>query len=128
MDEFLPLLVIGVVIVLNAIRARKKKLQEEQEAQNHLPPRTIPHSAPERRARTYASPKAMREEGHAAPSDLLPKEDPKRKKERRMATPSSVQKEDPVLSFPEEESNYAIHNAEEARRAIIYSELINRKY
>lgn len=126
MDEFLPLLVIAAVIVLNAIRTRKKKLQEEQEAQNHLPPRTV--SAPEKRARTYTSPKAMRAEMHAAPSDPLPKEDPKRKKERRIATPSSVQKEEPVPSFPEEESNYAIHNAEEARRAIIYSELINRKY
>lgn len=129
MDEFLPLLVIAVVIVINAIQqARKKKLQEEEEAQNTFPPVTVPNPIQERRTQTYTSSAAMKKEIHSQPSSATPaKEDPKRKNRERRIHLSS-QKQNAELHVQDEENTYAINDAEEARRAIIYSEIINRKY
>ncbi len=123
MEQFLPILIITVVLVVNAIQARKKKMQEEREAQETLSSAKSSRRPADSR-QTFSSASSLKEEMRLK-SSLSPKENPLKSEKR---TQSSNLRKRLETTAPEEEVTYSINAVEEARRAIIYSEIINRKY
>ncbi len=116
MEYLFPILFIAIIF---AIRVMNKKLQENQKTENSFPP--VSPSTP------ILNDKSMKKQNSRFTTSESIHSEP-RKKEK--ASPDSLlEKSDSPLQ-PEEsqESPFTLRNAEDARKAFIYSEIINRKY
>ena len=135
MEEFLKFLLVAGVLVVAFIRQAKKEARKKQASLPPFMPQPETPSAPlsdESKDRTYDG---YIPEG-PAPAPAAP---PKPKGKPNFATASA--KERPRQSAPVtppppaatpdtggDASDYSIRSAEEERRAIIWGEILNRKY
>lgn len=135
MEEFLKFLLVAGVLAVAFIRQAKKEARKKQASLPPFMPQPETPSAPlsdESKDRTYDG---YIPEG-PAPAPAAP---PKPKGKPNFATASA--KERPRQSAPVtppppaatpdtggDASDYSIRSAEEARRAIIWGEILNRKY
>lgn len=122
------ILIVVVISIISKLFGPLKKLAEEKglfddpyednTAEDVVPPLHYPygeqHEAPQPTAQPYSS--AEQPTGRH------------RKNASSAARPTSPPPAPPIAAEPEAESEYAIRSAEEARRAIIWGEILQRKY
>lgn len=116
MEYLFPILFIAVIF---AIRVMNKRPQENRETENSFPP--VSPSAP------ILNDKSMKKQN----SRFTNSESIHSKPLQKEKTVSDSLPEEPSSSLQSEgaqESSFTLNNAEDARKAIIYSEIINRKY
>lgn len=123
MEEILKFLLIAGVIIIAIIKQVSKSKAEQADKKSHIPV-PMPNPTDETGAPVpdqwgnVLTPKKTKK---AKATPVQPATPPPAKKKTLPATTES----EPTLA---EDSEFAIHSAEEARRAIIWSEILNRKY
>ena len=146
MEDILKFLLVAGVLVVAFIRQAKKEAQKKQTSLPPFMPQPEAPSAPlpdEPKDRTYDG---YIPEGPAPEPVAPPRPKAKRKAAQTfaeakpkqniatasppVATPDTATASPPVATPDTENdaSDYSIHSAEEARRAIIWGEILNRKY
>lgn len=138
MEDILKYVLVGVVLIVAFIRQTRKETQKKQTSLPPFMPQSETPSSPlpdKQKDRTYDG---YIPEG-PAPEPVEPPKPRKPRTRPNFATPSA--KERPRQSTPvtppppaatpdtgDDASDYSIRSAEEARRAIIWGEILNRKY
>ena len=130
MEDILKFLLVAGVLVVAFIRQAKKEARKKQAPLPPFMPQPESPSAPlpdEPKDRTYDG---YIPEGPASEPPTPPRPKTKRNPARTFAKAEPKQNI-PVPPPPATEdgtTDYQIHSAEEARRAIIWSEILTRKY
>ncbi|HIZ32106.1 MAG TPA: hypothetical protein H9814_00965 [Candidatus Bacteroides merdigallinarum] len=135
MEEFLKFLLVAAVLVVAFIRQTRKEAQKKQAPLPPFMPQTEAPASPlpdEEKDQTY---------GGYIPEGPAPEPATPSKPERKPHIANASAKERPRQSAPKPTpppataptaedgtTDYQIHSAEEARRAIIWSEILTRKY
>lgn len=132
MEDFLKFVLVAAVLVVAFIQQTRKEAQKKKKNAPRPPvmPQPEPVSSPlpeGQESQTYGG---YIPEGPASEPPTPPRPKPKRNPARTFAKAEPKQNI-PVPPPPATEdgtTDYQIHSAEEARRAIIWSEILTRKY
>ena len=136
MEDFLKFVLVAAVLVVAFIQQTRKETQKKKKNAPRPPvmPQPEPVSSPlpeGQESQTYGG---YIPEGPAPEPAAPPRPKAKRKAAQTFAEAKPKQNiatASPPVATPDTEndaSDYSIHSAEEARRAIIWSEILTRKY
>lgn len=121
--EIIQVLIIVVVIIVALVKQLSKPSQEAEQRQSQ---RNVPKYDDEY---DYEEIDAEYQSEGKAPFLSYDYEQPASPKNKNQKTSrKGIEAPPPVQEEPESESEFAIHSDEEARRAIVWSEILNRKY
>lgn len=112
MEDIVKFLLVIGFIVIGIVKQSKKETDKEAEPDMPVPDAPLP-------TQPIAQPRKAKKKGKAKPFPQTSGPSPH-------STPATPPLAEPQT--PEETSEFNIRSAEEARKAIIWSEILNRKY
>jgi len=129
LDKYLPLLIVVVSFVVSIVSSRKKKQKGKEQARPIPPVRRNPTFIPKNEnRRTISFPKEEEEEEWDFPVETADAVVPAKPSRPTLSSFSTFSQDAPVEDELTSEVDVDLHTLEEVRKAILYSEILTKRY